>query len=1107
MAVAATLGGMNCHNCEAINRDEAKFCDNCGTSLKRDCPKCGNELRTAAKFCDQCGTVTGSPRVGASAADIAHTDTHANTTANSYTPAHLAERILASRSAMQGERKQVTVLFADLQGSMGLAEQVDPEIWHQILDEFFAILGDEIHRFEGTINQYTGDGVMALFGAPLAHEDHAQRACHAALALKNRLREFGQRLRAEHGLSASTRIGLNSGDVIVGRIGDDLRMDYTAQGHTVGLAARMESLAEPGHVYLTAYTAEQVEGYFDLRPLGPMNIKGVGEPLPVFALRGSGPLTTRLQRSQQRGLSPFIGRDTEIKALQQAWQLAKSGKGQLTGVCGDGGIGKSRLCFEFVEQLQQTGVPVHRATAVPYGAALPNLPIQTLLRSLFGVSDGDSVPQARQKIVGAMVMANITADDCRQLILEFLEVAPPGSSSQLPPERRQERLGALFADLLPGCGAASVLMIEDMHWLDDSSAYYVQRMLEPLRATPTLLLMNFRPEYHREQLPFNTVVDVLPLTASSMAELASGLLGSELADVAKQIAAKAGGSPFYVEEAVRLLYTSGKLVGSVGNYRLAQSETGEDVTIDFAIPDSVQAILAGRIDALPEALKATLQSAAVIGSSFTSGLLQRVTRLPCEELQAQLSELQRLLFVRSHTGAHDSEPQDGHSLSEQPETQEPHWDFIHPVTQEVAYGTQLKSRRAKLHAEVAEAMTQALGGAEAGAKAARLAHHWQLAEQWQTAGELMLEAGRFAGQTDMHNAAERMRRAVGLLEKADESDAVLWSICGAHASLVRIAPFSQITPEECERHYLAGTKVLERLPEGAKRQSMLAELLISYGAQQVYNGKPDCAVEYTSKALALVREAGDYATEANLRLPVLLAYFSSGRVSEGLTILQEADGSPWGDTPITAENYQSRAMYANLLNANGQLDRGKRDLEQCLKLAEQAGRSLSWVHASLTEWAWYAGRPEGVVGWARKAVQDAESFGSSFFRANAYRALVEAQLMTGQYAEARQLLDRQEAADTRGFALNGARWGHRAILELAEGNFDAASVAAEKAVSISTATSDRLNLCRSWLVQAEVAAALGEPVEPFLQPMNDLAIECGALVFVGRGRDLGLTAG
>lgn len=1073
---------MNCQHCEATNRDDAKFCDNCGTSLKRECANCGNDLRAEAKFCDQCGTVVGAPSVQAPEAR----------TAASYTPAHLAERILASRSAMQGERKQVTVLFADLQGSMGLAEQVDPEIWHQILDEFFAILGEEIHRFEGTINQYTGDGVMALFGAPLAHEDHAQRACHAALALKNRLREFGQRLRAEHGLSASTRIGLNSGDVIVGRIGDDLRMDYTAQGHTVGLAARMESLAEPGHVYLTAYTAEQVDGYFDLRPLGPMNIKGVSDPLPVFALRGSGALTTRLQRSQQRGLSPFIGREAETKALQQAWQLAESGQGQLTGVCGDGGIGKSRLCFEFVEQLQQTGVPVHRATAVPYGAALPNLPIQTLLRSLFGVSDSDSVVQARQKIVGALVMANITADDSRQLVLEFLEVAPPGSSSQLPPERRQERLGALFADLLPGCGAASVLMIEDMHWLDDSSAYYVQRMLEPLRATPTLLLMNFRPEYRREQLPFNTVVDVLPLTASSMAELAGGLLGTGLPDLAKQIAAKAGGSPFYVEEAVRLLYTSGKLLGGVGSYRLLNP----DAEVHVAIPDSVQAILAGRIDALPEALKATLQSAAVIGSSFTAELLQQVSGLSDEELQAQLAELQRLLFVRSHTGKHEGQPEE--------ETNEPHWDFIHPVTQEVAYGTQLKSRRSQLHAEVAEAMTQALRDAAPGAKAARLAHHWQLAEQWQQAGELMLEAGRFSAQTDMHNAAERMRRAVGLLEKAEVSDAVLLSICTAHASLVRIAPFSQITPDECERHYLAGIAVVERLPRGSARQSMLAELLISYGAQQVYNGKPDCAVEYISKALAIVRAEGDYFTEANLRLPILLAYFSSGRVTEGLSALQESDGSPWGDSPITEENYMSRGMYANLLVANGQLERGKQEMEQCLAVSEQTGRSLGWVYTSLVEWAWHAGKPENAIGWARKAVQDAESYGSEFFRANAYRALLEAKLMTGSFDEARQLLEQQESKDSRGFALHGSRWVHRAMLELADGKLEAASAAAEQAVAITTSTNDRIHLCRAWLVQAEIAAAQGRATAELLQQVNELAMECGALVFVGRGRDLGL---
>lgn len=1081
---------MNCPECQNSNREGAKFCDSCGSSLPLDCQNCGTVLRPQAKFCDNCGQAAGT---AVSPGPRPHTDSQttgvtlresqpgaapSNGPTAGYTPAHLAERILANRGAMQGERKQVTVLFADLQGSMGLAEQVDPETWHQILDEFFAILGDEIHRFEGTINQYTGDGVMALFGAPLAHEDHAQRACHAALALKTRLREFGQRLRAEHGLNSSTRIGLNSGEVIVGRIGDDLRMDYTAQGHTVGLAARMESLAEPGHVYLTAHTAEQVEGYFDLRPLGPMKIKGVSEPLPVFALRGSGALTTRLQRSQQRGLSPFVGRDKEAQALQQAWNTAQAGEGQLVGVCGDGGIGKSRLCYEFVEQLAQQGVSIHRATAVPYGEALPNLPIQTLLRSFFGITDGDTDTQARQKIVGAMVLGDVVGDDYHQLVEEFLEVAPLGSASQLPQERRQERLGSIFARLLLGCGKPGVLMVEDMHWIDESSNGYLRLLLDYLRGSSLLLLFNFRPEYSREQLPFDAVVDVQPLGPDAMKHLAATLLGERLEPVAETIAAKSGGNPFYIEEAIRLLANSGQLSGEVGNYWLV----GNDVEV--AIPDSVQAILAGRIDALSTELKSILQSAAVVGSSFTSAILQQVSGLPEVELLPQLKELQRLLFVRPH-----SEPHEG-------VIDEPHWDFVHPVTQEVAYNTQLKTQRSELHSAVAEAMELSLEGSDAGNKAAQLAHHWQQAGQWQRAGERMLEAGRFVSQSDMQDAAERMRQAVALLLKAESNQSVLRSVTAAHASLVRIAPFSQVLPEECEKHFQAGKAAADQIADDSERLSATAELLISYGGHKVYTGEPDCAIAYISEALKIVRAAGDYQTEANLRLLILLAYFSGGRVSEGLVALQEADGSPWGNSAITQENYQSRSMFAKLLLANGQLERGKRELEQCLVLADELGHSMSWQQATFVDWAFYAQQPEGAIARARKAVQEAESFGSEFFRFNAYQALVEAYLLNHEYSEARQLLTAGRFVRSKAFILNGLREVHRAMLALAEGNFDAAQRAATRAVKNATDHNDRITLCRALLVQAEIEEVQGRNTDGIRAQSDEIAREYGVLALV-----------
>src|SRR5437879_1921393 len=297
---------MHCPKCTAENPDRARFCLECGASFGLRCAGCGAELPAKARFCLECGrpidahlpTLEAEPRT--------------------YTPKHLAEKILSTRSAIEGERKQVTVLFADLKGSMDLSESSDPEEWHKIMERFFQILTDGVHRFEGTVNQYTGDGIMALFGAPIAHEDHAARACYAALALQDKLLGYATELRQQKGITFSVRMGMNSGEVVVGKIGDDLRMDYTALGHTASLGARMEQTAEPGKVYLSEHTAKLVEGLLALRDLGKLTVKGVKERLRVYELQGVGRLHTKLEVSHSRGFSKFVGREREMAVLEDS---------------------------------------------------------------------------------------------------------------------------------------------------------------------------------------------------------------------------------------------------------------------------------------------------------------------------------------------------------------------------------------------------------------------------------------------------------------------------------------------------------------------------------------------------------------------------------------------------------------------------------------------------------------------------------------------------------------------------------------------------------------------------------------------------------------------
>src|SRR5262245_50598659 len=350
---------MRCPSCAHDHRADRRFCTECGSRLGPTCAACGATVEPSEKFCGSCGAPLNEPTALAERSPA------------TYTPKHLAEKILGSRSVLQGERKQVTVLFADVKGSMELAEGLDPEEWHRIMDRFFTILAEGVHRFEGTVNQYTGDGVMALFGAPIAHEDHAQRACWAALHLAEELRRYANELRLTRSMSFAVRMGVNSGEVVVGTIGDDLRMGYTAQGHTVGLAARMEQLAEPGKVYLSEHTAKLVSGLFRLEDLGRLTVKGVQAPLGVFALVGVGSLRTRLDVARTRGFSRFVGRADEMHALEDALAHAREGNGQVVGVGAEPGVGKSRICFEFTERCRARGVPVNVGPAGSLGKWIP----------------------------------------------------------------------------------------------------------------------------------------------------------------------------------------------------------------------------------------------------------------------------------------------------------------------------------------------------------------------------------------------------------------------------------------------------------------------------------------------------------------------------------------------------------------------------------------------------------------------------------------------------------------------------------------------------------------------------------------------------------------
>src|SRR5437588_315613 len=451
------------------------------------CPSCGHENPAGARFCNDCGARLTAP------ATVPEP--------RSYTPRHLVEKILASKSALEGERKPVTVLFADVARSMELAERVDLEEWHRLLDRLFRILADGVHRYEGTINQYTGDGIMALFGAPIAHEDHAQRACAAALDMARELGALAEDVRREHGLDFAVRMGLNSGEVVVGRIGDDLRMDYTAQGHVVGLAARVQQLAPPGGVSVTEQTARLASGFFDLLDRGEQTLKGASVPVRVFDLRGPGPIRSRLEHSRARGFSRFVGRERELACLERALRDAQSGRPKVVLITAEPGAGKSRLCHEFVERSR--GVALYRARALSHGRMLPFHAIVELGRALFGVDEGASAADVRGAVGRGLASAPPVDPIALAFWLELLGAPDPAlAPSELEPEARRMRLFQSFCDLIQARARRepTLLWVEDLHWLDPASEAALEMLTERLLAPESAGPSPFRPSSRRASI-------------------------------------------------------------------------------------------------------------------------------------------------------------------------------------------------------------------------------------------------------------------------------------------------------------------------------------------------------------------------------------------------------------------------------------------------------------------------------------------------------------------------------------------------------------------------------------------------------------------------------
>jgi class 3 adenylate cyclase len=595
------------------------------------CRGCQHENRATAKFCENCGTPL-------AAAPLASPET--------YTPRHLTEKILTSRTSLEGERKQVTVLFADMKGSMELIADRDPETARKILDPVLQLMMDAVHLYEGTVNQVMGDGIMALFGAPVAHEDHAVRACYAALGIQDAIRRQSDRTRRVHGVEVQVRVGLNSGEVVVGSIGSDLRMDYTAVGQTTHLAARMEQLAPAGSTRITASTLRLAEGFVQVSDLGPVPVKGVDAPVAVYDLVGAGQARTRLQAAAARGLSHFVGRDAEMGELRAALEQARGGRGQVVAVVGEPGVGKSRLFHELAHSHRVSGCLTLDTRSVSYGRATAYLPVIELLKAYLRIADQDDTRTIRARVTGHALTLDEGLKDVIPPVLWLLDALPGDDAfARLEPAQRRQRTRDALKRLLLREGQVQplILIVEDLHWIDGETQVLLDALVESLAATSVLLLVNYRPEYrhgwagktHYRQLRID------PLPATSAAELLRGLLGAgaDLDPLKRLLIARTEGNPLFLEESVRTLVETGALAGERGAYRLTRP------TESLQMPPSVQAILAARVDRLGPEDKRLLQAAAVIGKDVPMPLLLAIAESREGEVRAGLGRLQAAEFL------------------------------------------------------------------------------------------------------------------------------------------------------------------------------------------------------------------------------------------------------------------------------------------------------------------------------------------------------------------------------------------------------------------------------------------------------------------------------
>ena len=908
---------MTCPWCQQDNPTHARFCLGCGARLALACGSCGTELPGGARFCLQCGRAVAAGTAAAVRSPAPET----------YTPKHLAEKILISKAALEGERKQVTVLFADLKGSMELLADRDPEEARKLLDPVLERMMEAVHRYEGTVNQVMGDGIMALFGAPVAHEDHAVRACYAGLRMQESVKGYADEAFRTHGVTVRIRVGLNSGEVVVRSIRSDLRMDYTAVGQTTHLAARMEQLAPPGAIWITGETLRLAENFVQVLPLGPVPVHGLDAPVEVFEVVAAGQVRTRFQASALRGLSRFVGRDAEMDQLRAAFDGARRGHGEIVAVVGEPGVGKSRLFHELIHSHRVAGCRTLQASAVAYGRTTSYLPVIDLLKAYLRIDERDDTRSIRAKVTGHLLTLDEALKDVVPPVLWLLDALheEDGLRSLEPPQRRQLTLDAVKRLLLRETQVQPlVLVLEDLHWIDAETQALLDSLVESLPAAPMLILVNYRPEYSHGWTgkTYYRQLRVDPLPPESAEALLQSLVGggAELAPLKRLLIERTQGNPFFLEESVRTLVETGALAGERGAYRLIQDAQA------IQVPATVQALLAGRIDRLPAEGKRLLQAASVIGKDVPFVVLQAIAEGGEADLRRGLAHLQAAEFLY-----------EAHLFPELEYT------FKHALTHEVAYASLLQARRRALHLRILEALERR-HAAQPGEQVERLARHALGAEAWHKAATYLRQAGQRTMTRSSYGAAAGLfREALQALERLPESPDTL-----AQAIDIRLELRLALIPLGRYHDALAVMREAEGLATRLGDPARLGRVLADISARlRNVAGEHLQAIEVGRRALAIAAASGDRELELEAQYRTGQAYFAIGDHGQALDFLSRcAEGAGEGrrDSSTLFASW-SRTWLALTLSSLGRFDDARSHAQEALRIAEGADHPFTLAEA------------------------------------------------------------------------------------------------------------------------------------------------------------------